>query len=108
VIVAHLGSGASMCALADGRSVESTMGFTASTDCRWHEARTARSGVVLYLLTEKGMSANAVQSMLYSECGLKDCLESATMFAIFWTAASLAPLLRWTTSSIACPLTLEC
>jgi acetate kinase len=37
-IVLHLGNGASMCALAAGRSVASTMGFTAATDCRWARA----------------------------------------------------------------------
>jgi acetate kinase len=72
VIVAHLGSGASMCALANGRSIESTMGFTA-LDGLPMGTRPGQldPGVVLYLLNEKGMSANAVQSMLYSECGLK-------------------------------------
>ena len=72
VIVAHLGSGASMCALANGRSVESTMGFTA-LDGLPMGTRPGQldPGVVLYLMTEKGMSADAVQSMLYSECGLK-------------------------------------
>jgi acetate kinase len=72
VIVAHLGSGASMCALANGLSVESTMGFTA-LDGLPMGTRPGQldAGVVLYLLNEKGMSANEVQSMLYNECGLK-------------------------------------
>ena len=58
VIVAHLGSGASMCALADGRSVESTMGFTA-LDGLPMGTRPGQidPGVVLYLIAEKGMSA---------------------------------------------------
>ena len=58
VIVAHLGSGASMCALARGRSVESTMGFTA-LDGLPMGTRPGQidPGVVLYLITEKGMSA---------------------------------------------------
>lgn len=72
VIVAHLGSGASMCALKGGRSVESTMGFTALDGL----AMGTRSGqidpgVVLYLISEKGMSASNVQGFLYRECGLK-------------------------------------
>jgi acetate kinase len=72
VIVAHLGSGASMCALKEGRSVESTMGFTALDGL----AMGTRSGqidpgVVLYLISEKGMSASNVQSFLYRDCGLK-------------------------------------
>ena len=72
VIVAHLGSGASMCALANGRSVESTMGFTA-LDGIPMGTRPGQidPGVVLYLLTEKGMSPAAVQDLLYRECGLK-------------------------------------
>jgi acetate kinase len=72
VIVAHLGSGASMCALASGRSVESTMGFTA-LDGMPMGTRPGQidPGVVLYLLQEKGMDAAAVQDFLYKECGLK-------------------------------------
>src|SRR6476620_2079312 len=72
VIVAHLGSGASMCALKGGRSVESTMGFTAldglamGTRCGQIDP-----GVVLYLLSEKGMSASNAQNFLYRDCGLK-------------------------------------
>jgi acetate kinase len=72
VIVAHLGSGASMCALANGRSVESTMGFTA-LDGLPMGTRPGQidPGVLLYLMTDKGMSPAAVQKFLYSECGLK-------------------------------------
>lgn len=72
VIVAHLGSGASMCAISNGRSVESTMGFTA-LDGLPMGTRPGQidPGVVLYLIAEKGMSADAVQKLLYHECGLK-------------------------------------
>jgi acetate kinase len=72
VIVAHLGSGASMCALAAGRSVESTMGFTA-LDGLPMGTRPGQldPGVVLYLIEQKGMSAAEVQRLLYHECGLK-------------------------------------
>jgi acetate kinase len=72
VIVAHLGSGASMCALAGGRSVESTMGFTA-LDGLPMGTRPGQidPGVVLYLIAEKGMSPEAVQDLLYRESGLK-------------------------------------
>jgi acetate kinase len=71
-VVAHLGSGASMCAIANGRSVESTMGFTA-LDGLPMGTRPGQidPGVVLYLMTEKGMSAAVVQDFLYKECGLK-------------------------------------
>ncbi len=72
LIVAHLGSGASMCALANGRSVESTMGFTA-LDGLPMGTRPGQidPGVVLYLISEKGMSADAVQKLFYNDCGLK-------------------------------------
>src|SRR5215469_2578289 len=72
VIVAHLGSGASMCAMANGRSVESTMGFTA-LDGLPMGTRPGQldPGVVLYLLAEKGMSPTAVQDLLYRDSGLK-------------------------------------
>ncbi|MGO9547546.1 MAG: acetate/propionate family kinase [Rhodomicrobium sp.] len=71
VIVAHLGSGASMCALKGGRSIESTMGFTA-LDGLPMGTRSGQidPGVVLYLIEEKGMSPAAVQRLLYHNCGL--------------------------------------
>ena len=72
VIVAHLGSGASMCALKKGRSAESTMGFTA-LDGLPMGTRPGQidPGVVLYLISEKGMSAANAQNFLYRDCGLK-------------------------------------
>ena len=72
VIVAHLGSGASMCALKSGRSVESTMGFTA-LDGLPMGTRPGQidPGVVLYLLSEKRMEPGKVQDFLYRDCGLK-------------------------------------
>ena len=71
VIVAHLGSGASMCALDAGRSVESTMGFTA-LDGLPMGTRPGQldAGVVLYLMSEKRMSAEAISDLLYKKCGL--------------------------------------
>ncbi|WP_283193377.1 acetate/propionate family kinase [Rhizobium sp. AN80A] len=72
VIVAHLGSGASMCALREGRSVESTLGFTAldglpmGTRCGQIDP-----GVLLYLLEQHGLSARQLQDLLYKESGLK-------------------------------------
>jgi acetate kinase len=71
-VVAHLGSGASMCALLGGRSVESTMGFTAldglpmGTRCGQLDP-----GIVLHLLREKRMSGEAIEQLLYHDCGLK-------------------------------------
>ena len=72
VVVAHLGSGASMCALIGGRSVESTMGFTA-LDGLPMGTRPGQldAGIVLYLINEKHMNAAAIEHLLYHECGLK-------------------------------------
>jgi acetate kinase len=72
VIVAHLGSGASMCALKGGHSIESTMGFTA-LDGLPMGTRPGQidPGVILYLVTVKGMPPSEVQDFLYRSCGLK-------------------------------------
>ncbi len=72
VIVAHLGSGASMCALADGRSVESTMGFTA-LDGLPMGTRPGQidPGVLLYFMEQRGMSATEIRDLLYRDSGLK-------------------------------------
>jgi acetate kinase len=71
-VVAHLGSGASMCAMTAGRSIDSTMGFTAldglpmGTRCGALDP-----GVVLHLIRAYGMDADAIERMLYQDCGLK-------------------------------------
>lgn len=71
VIVAHLGNGASMCAMAAGKSVTTTMGFTAldglimGTRCGELDA-----GVVLHLCQQQGMSLEQVQTLLYKQSGL--------------------------------------
>jgi len=72
VIVAHLGSGASMCALAGGTSVESTMGFTA-LDGLPMGTRPGQidPGVLLYMISQEGMTPAAVENLLYRESGLK-------------------------------------
>ena len=70
-VVLHLGNGASMCALAAGRSVASTMGFTA-VDGLPMGTRTGAldPGVILYLLDERGMDARAIEKLIYSQSGL--------------------------------------
>jgi acetate kinase len=72
VIVAHLGSGASMCALAACRSIDSTMGFSA-LDGLPMGTRSGQidPGVILHLIEQRGMSPAEVERFLYSECGLK-------------------------------------
>ncbi len=72
VIVAHLGNGASLCAIKDGLSVDTTMGLTAldgvpmGTRCGALDP-----GVVLYLMRERKMSLRAVEDLLYNRSGLK-------------------------------------
>jgi acetate kinase len=72
VIIAHLGSGASMCAVKNGESIASTMGFTA-LDGLVMGTRPGQidPGVVLYLIGQKGMSVAAASDLLYRESGLK-------------------------------------
>ncbi len=71
VVVAHLGNGASLCALRNGFSVDTTMSFTAldglvmGTRCG-----TLDAGVVLYLLQQKGLTAHEVEDLLYRQSGL--------------------------------------
>jgi acetate kinase len=70
-IVLHLGNGASMCAMEAGRSIASTMGFTAveglpmGTRCG-----SLDPGVILYLMDQRGMDARAIEKLIYSQSGL--------------------------------------
>jgi len=70
-VVLHLGNGASMCALAGGRSVASTMGFTA-VDGLPMGTRSGNldPGVVLYLMDELRMDARAIEDLIYRRSGL--------------------------------------
>jgi acetate kinase len=71
VIVAHLGSGASMCALRNGRSVDSTLGFTALDGlCMGTRPGAVDPGVVLHLFQSLGLSAQEVETILYKKSGL--------------------------------------
>jgi acetate kinase len=71
VIIAHLGSGASVCALHGGRSIETTMGFTALDGLPMGtRSGSLDPGVVLHLIEQKGMSPAEVGHMLYHESGL--------------------------------------
>ncbi len=71
VVVAHLGNGASMCAMIGGRSVGSSMGFSAmdglpmGTRCGQLDP-----GVVLYLMDQQGMTADEISDLLYRKSGL--------------------------------------
>ena len=70
-IVAHLGSGASMCAMKNSKSIASTLGFTA-LDGLVMGTRTGLidPGVVLYLMQNKGMNDKDIEKLLYKESGL--------------------------------------
>lgn len=71
VIIAHLGSGASVCALQGARSIETTMGFTALDGLPMGtRSGSLDPGVVLHLIEQKGMSPAEVGHMLYHESGL--------------------------------------
>lgn len=71
IIIAHLGNGASLCAIHQGRSVATTMGFTAveglmmGTRCG-----SIDPGVLIYLMDEHGMDARGLESLVYKKCGL--------------------------------------
>ena len=71
VIIAHLGNGASLCALHEGRSVTTSMGFTA-LDGLMMGTRTGNldPGVLLYLMDYQGMDSASLTRMLYKESGL--------------------------------------
>lgn len=72
VVIAHLGNGASMCALRDGKSIGSTMGFSAldglpmGTRCGQLDP-----GVLLYLMDQENMTTAQITDLLYRESGLK-------------------------------------
>ena len=71
VIVAHLGSGASLCALRHGKSVDSTLGFTALDGlCMGTRPGSLDPGVVLYLFQTLGLDAGEVEALLYRKSGL--------------------------------------
>jgi acetate kinase len=79
VIAAHLGAGASLCAMLDGKSVDTTMGFTAldglpmGTRCGALDP-----GVILHLLRARRMDAKAIEDLLYHESGLLGVSESSS------------------------------
>jgi acetate kinase len=70
-IIAHLGNGASLCAVSDGRSVASTMGFTAVDGLMMGTRCGALDpGVLVYLMRERGMGPSAIEDMIYRKSGL--------------------------------------
>jgi acetate kinase len=71
IVFAHLGNGASLCAVKDGRSIASTMGFTAvdglmmGTRCG-----SIDPGAILYMMQQHGMDAAAIEDLIYKKSGL--------------------------------------
>jgi acetate kinase len=71
-VVAHLGSGASMCALRGGKSIATTMGFSPLSGLvMGTRPGELDPGVLIWLVREHGMSVDAIERMLYHDCGLK-------------------------------------
>lgn len=71
VIVAHLGNGASLCAMRDAKSIDNTFGFTALDGlCMGTRPGSLDPGVVLYLFQALGLSAKEVETILYEKSGL--------------------------------------
>ena len=71
VIVAHLGNGASLCAMRDGKSIDSSFGFTALDGlCMGTRPGALDPGVVLHLFQTLGLSAAEVETLLYKQSGL--------------------------------------
>ncbi len=71
VVVAHLGNGASMCAMVGGRSVAGTTGFTAVDGLPMGtRSGTLDPGVLLYLMDDLAMDARAIENLIYKESGL--------------------------------------
>jgi acetate kinase len=72
VVVAHLGSGASMCALAGGRSMDSSMGFTALDGLPMGtRPGSLDAGAIIWLQRQKVWTVDRVEHFLYADCGLK-------------------------------------
>ncbi len=70
-IACHLGNGASMCAMLGGRSIATTMGFTALDGLPMGtRSGSLDPGVLLYLMQERGMDARAIETLVYRESGL--------------------------------------
>ncbi|WP_128292458.1 acetate/propionate family kinase [Afifella aestuarii] len=71
VVVAHLGNGSSLCGLKDGRSIDTTMGFSALEGVPMGtRSGNLDPGILIYLMREMGMDADALEHLLYQESGL--------------------------------------
>ena len=93
VVVAHLGSGASLCAIKDGKSVDNSLGFTALDGlCMGTRPGAIDAGVILYLFQILQLSAKEVETILYKRAWLCSAFPgSATICAISRPAAIQSP-----------------
>jgi len=104
VIVAHLGSGSSLCALKNGKSFDSTLGFTALDGlCMGTRPGSIDPGVVLHLFQGLKLSAKEVETLLYKKSGLLGISGISNTCAICSDEVSLRHNSPWITSSIASP-----
>jgi acetate kinase len=71
IIIAHLGNGASLCATHHGRSVATTMGFTAADGLiMGTRCGAIDPGVLIYLMDAEGLDARAIETLIYRQSGL--------------------------------------
>ena len=71
MVVLHLGNGSSMCAIHAGRSIATTMGFTALDGLPMGtRSGSLDPGVILHLMNQHGMDASAIEKLLYNQSGL--------------------------------------
>jgi len=104
VIVAHLGSGASLCGLHNGKSVDSSFGFTALDGlCMGTRPGALDPGVVLYLIQTLGLGAKDIETILYKKSGLIGISGVSNDMRDLLESVEPAARLPWTTSSIARP-----
>jgi acetate kinase len=79
-VIAHLGSGASLCAVKDGRSIDTTMGLTPTGGIPMAtRVGDLDPGVLLYLMRAKNMQADAIEQMVNRESGLKGLCHNSDM-----------------------------
>jgi acetate kinase len=97
-IVAHLGSGASVCALKDGKSVDCTLGFIALEGlCMGTRPGSADPGVILYLFQSLGLSLKEVETVLYSKSGLLSISRISNDIRNLLQAVNRRPVWQWIT-----------
>jgi acetate kinase len=99
VIVAHLGNGASLCAMRDGRSVDTTMGFTALDGLLMGtRSGTLDPGAVTYLMRAHDMSAAEIEDVLYHRSGLLGISGISSDMRTLLATQNRTRVKRWTCS----------